>query len=152
MGACDLVQIVSEQVEAARLTAEGRAIYLEVSLHAAPLLCDRDRITQVIANLVSNALKYAPEGPIWVRVGSEHGYAAISVSDEGPGIPSNRLEAIFEPYVRLTGEQEPEAPQGSGLGLYIARRIVEAHGGRIWAESAEGQGATFQVRLPLTPA
>lgn len=153
LGACDLVQIVTEQVEAARLGAQGRAIILgAAAIDSASLICDRDRITQVISNLVGNALKYAPSGPVRVRVAADGGEAMVSVSDEGPGIPSDRLEMIFEPYVRLTAAQGSRTPQGSGLGLYIARRIVEAHGGRIWAESVPGQGATFLVRLPITTA
>jgi hypothetical protein len=105
----------------------------------------------VVSNLIGNAVKYAPDGSIHVRLSTEAGFAALTVRDEGPGIPPNRLETVFEPYVRLTADQGRPAPQGSGLGLFIARRIVEAHGGRIWAESVPGQGATFNVRLPLTP-
>jgi signal transduction histidine kinase len=146
---CDLAELVREQVELARTQADGRTIRRRVPTRPVPIVCDRDRIAQVLWNLIGNALKYAPAGPIRVTLRAEAGGASIAVSDQGPGIPADRLEAIFEPHVRL-GDGERGAPSGHGLGLHIARGIVEAHGGRIWAESG-ASGLTFRVWLPGAP-
>lgn len=148
-GTWDLDALVREQAEAIRSDPAGARI--EVSVPATPLrfVGDRDRIAQVLSNLLSNALKYGGEGTIRCGLEVEASAARLSVQDRGPGIPPDRLDAIFEPYVRLPSAGEGR-PRGLGLGLYIARRIVEMHGGAIWAESA-GSGATFVVRLPLRP-
>ncbi|HEV8634381.1 MAG TPA: ATP-binding protein [Chloroflexota bacterium] len=149
---CDLAALVREQVELARAQAAGRVIRRRVPTRPVPAVCDRHRIAQVLWNLIANAVKYAPTGPIQVGLRVADGGASIAVSDQGPGIPPEQLEAIFEPYVRLPGAGSGGGPKGHGLGLHIARGIVEAHGGRIWAESRAGGGVTFKVWLPLEPA
>ncbi|MFW6078210.1 MAG: ATP-binding protein [Gemmatimonadota bacterium] len=102
---------------------------------------------EVLANLVSNALKFTPEGGrVAVRAWCSDGALAIEVCDTGPGIRPDRLPHIFEPYYRATDGTEIE---GSGLGLTIARRVVEAHGGMIAASSEPGRGARFRIELPL---
>jgi signal transduction histidine kinase len=146
---CDLVEIVREQVELARVGDGRRQIRLEAPEQPLAMVCDRDRAAQVLSNLLANAIKYAPGSEINVRVRAEGDYALMSVQDNGPGIPADRLEAIFEPYIRLERESGNGKRKGAGLGLYIARGIVEAHGGRIWCESEQGQGTTVYVRLPL---
>ena len=113
-----------------------------------PTRCDPDRLAQVITNLLTNATKYSDGGEILVRVWREGNEARLSVRDQGPGIPAEQIEAVFEPYVRLSDDQSGR-PRGSGLGLYIARGIVQAHAGRIWVTSTPGQGATLHVGLPL---
>jgi signal transduction histidine kinase len=146
----DLAEIVREQVELAQGSATDRAITFEASDGEIAVLCDRDRIAQVISNLLSNAIKYTQRGKIAVRLCAQPGQAKLQVADQGPGIPPDCLTTIFEPHVRLTSEQRSDEPKGTGLGLYIARGIVEAHGGRIWAESpGPNQGTTFTVVLPL---
>ncbi len=107
------------------------------------------RLEQVLNNLVSNALKYSPNGGT-IRIRGEHDAQGIllSVSDEGIGIPPEEQERIFERFYRISGPQT-RAIAGTGLGLYLTRAIVNAHGGRIWVESRPGQGATFYVRLPF---
>lgn len=107
---------------------------------------DPDKIMQVLTNLVENTGKYAEGRGVEVRVGVlERGHAvAISVHDEGPGIPSDDLQRVFTKFYR-SGEGRPT---GSGLGLYIARGIVEAHGGRMWVESEPEHGCTFMFTLP----
>lgn len=128
----------------------SREHQLEVSTPSAPVLieCDPLRIEQVVGNLVSNAIKYSPQGGT-VRVGlaRDAGQAIISVSDPGIGISRADQERLFEPFRRvgLAREQVP----GVGLGLFVVRKIVEAHGGRIELESTPGQGSTFRVHLPL---
>jgi len=107
------------------------------------------RLEQVLNNLVSNALKYSPNGGT-IRLRGEYDAQGVllSVSDEGIGIPPEEQERIFERFYRVTGPQT-RAIAGTGLGLYLTRAIVQAHGGRIWVESRPGQGATFYVRLPF---
>lgn len=109
---------------------------------------DAEQFRQVITNLLGNAYKFTPEGA-QVRVATSWtpGEVRLTVSDTGPGIARDQLERIFERFARAPGEASRRA-SGTGLGLAIAKRIVEQHGGRIWAESAPGQGATFHVVLP----
>ena len=111
--------------------------------------CDRDRILQVLSNLVGNATKVsAAGGRITLRVEARGPDVLFSVSDEGPGISTEDAERVFERYWRSA-----DAPhQGTGLGLAISRRIVDAHGGRIWVESELGRGATFHFTIPSAGA
>src|SRR5262249_3996775 len=113
-----------------------------------PVECDADRITQVLSNMLSNAVKYSDGGEIRVAVWADNDQLCVSVTDRGQGIPPDRLEAVFEPHVRLVRRGDQEAPKGSGLGLFIARGIMQAHGGSIRAESTPGQGSTFTISLP----
>jgi len=124
------------------------------------LLADPDQLTQVIENLIGNALKYAP-GASPVRVVAERLPACvrISVMDSGPGLPPETLELVFEKFYRVGGGSPSEAvpgrgggrrPPGVGLGLFICKRIVEAHGGRIWAENLAEGGAAFRFELPVS--
>ncbi len=113
---------------------------------------DCDRLDQVLTNLVSNALKYSPAGGrVLVRVTRCGDEAEVAVSDEGLGIPPEEQPSLFQPFVRASTTNEQIG--GTGLGLYIVRQIVEAHGGAITLHSAAGRGTTVTIRLPLeTPA
>lgn len=109
---------------------------------------DRVRLEQVLDNLLENALKYAPGGPpTEVRAWTEDGEARISVLDRGMGIPDGERGAVFERFVRASNAQA-RSDTGLGLGLYICRRIIENHGGRIWADETPGGGSTFHIALP----
>ena len=110
------------------------------------VLGDETRLEQVIANLVSNALKYAPKGEIRIGGSLRPSQVVVCVSDEGPGIDPRDLPHIFDRFYRST--KAVKQTQGAGLGLYLARAIVEAHGGRIWADSKPGTGATICFSLP----
>jgi signal transduction histidine kinase len=145
---CDLLDLLRQQVELAQLVAPGREIALEAPDDALRVTCDRQRLAQVVSNLLHNALKYAPTGPIRLSVRVERDDVLISVTDHGPGIPPGQAEAIFEPGIRLGAADRWGIPGGHGLGLHIARGIVEAHGGRIWVETSPGGGATFRFNLP----
>jgi signal transduction histidine kinase len=147
---CDLAAIVREQVDLAGGMSDLHTIRLELEEGVFAARCDRDRIAQVLSNVLTNSTKYTPGGTVRVQLRADAVRAVIRVIDEGPGIPPDRLEAIFEPHVRLVGT-EAGSKNGSGLGLYIARGIVEAHGGQIWADNAEGGGAVFVISLPLAP-
>jgi signal transduction histidine kinase len=108
---------------------------------------DRERILQVFSNLVGNALKFTPEGgSIRVRIAKGDDHVLISVADTGSGIPDEYVPHLFERYWK--GKRDGRT--GTGLGLYIAKGIVEAHNGRIWLESRLGVGTTFYFTLPLT--
>jgi signal transduction histidine kinase len=123
---------------------------LEVLTPSTPILvaCDPLRMEQVVSNLVSNAIKYSPDGgKVQVVIVREAGEATISISDQGIGISEADQERLFEPFQRV-GLARETAP-GVGLGLFVVRRIVEAHGGRIELESTPGKGSTFRVHLPL---
>ena len=102
----------------------------------------------MIGNLVSNAIKYTPGGgTIGVETGAEDDWVWVRVRDTGPGIPPELQEKMFEPFVR--GGQGKRFPQGMGLGLSIARELIEAHGGRLELESEAGLGSRFTIWLPL---
>jgi PAS domain S-box-containing protein len=109
---------------------------------------DGDRLAQVVTNLATNALRYSPpQTPVDVRVAGDNGLVVLSIHNEGPPIPPERLGAIFEPLQRATDSISREA-RSVGLGLYIVHAIVRAHGGTVSVVSREGQGTTFTVRLP----
>ncbi len=112
---------------------------------------DEDRIIQVLVNLIGNAIKFTPEGgriTVSAKRGSKRGPSVtqVSVADTGIGISQEDLPLIFEEFAQVG---EPGKEEGTGLGLAICLRIVEAHGGEIWAESKLGQGTTFTFTLPL---
>ncbi|AKJ08351.1 HAMP domain-containing protein [Archangium gephyra] len=133
--------------------AGGSSHDLRLHLPEEPVLlsCDATRVEQVLHNLVSNALKYSQGGSrVDVIVGREGEEAVLSVVDRGIGISTEELRLLFAPF-RRTGRAREKAP-GVGLGLSVARRIVEAHGGRIEVESRPGVGSTFRVRLPRAHA
>ena len=115
---------------------------------AGTLEADPDRLTQVLRNLVRNAVAHTePGGRVAVVARARDGRLTIAVSDDGPGIPPEQLERVFERFHRVD-ESRARERGGTGLGLAIARAIVEAHGGRIWAESAPGTGTTVSFELP----
>jgi signal transduction histidine kinase len=108
---------------------------------------DPQRVRQVLANLISNALRHAAGagGHVLVSAAMQTDAVQVSVTDDGPGIPADELPHVFDRFWR--GDRA--RVEGSGLGLAIARELVRAHGGRIWVESAPGQGAVFRFALPL---
>jgi len=150
VGALDLGAVASESVETARPEAEARGITLTLATGPVPLIAgDRARIAQLLDNLVSNAVKFTPEGGrVDVRVRAVKNQAVLEVRDSGMGIPAGEQEFLFERFFRTTTATE-QAIQGTGLGLAISKAIVEAHSGRITVASEEGAGTTFRVALPL---
>ncbi len=110
------------------------------------ILGDESRLEQVISNLVSNALKYAPTGEIKISGTPRPGQVVICVSDEGPGIDARDIPHIFDRFYRST--KAVKQTKGAGLGLYLAREIIEAHGGRIWADPKPDSGARICFSLP----
>jgi signal transduction histidine kinase len=109
---------------------------------------DGARIKQVLLNLVGNAVKFTPEkGKIRVRANKDNGATQIEVSDTGPGIPAEDQERIFLEFQQVG--RDAGKPQGTGLGLALAKKFVEMHGGKIWVESEVGKGSKFTFTLPL---
>lgn len=109
---------------------------------------DPRRVTEVLHNLLENAVRYSePGGPVSVTVIHEDGYGLVSVADRGDGIPLAEQNRIFEPFYRGENARR-RATRGTGLGLAICRGIIEAHGGRVWLESAPGHGTTVFFTLP----
>ncbi len=131
--------------------ATAKRISLRSSLPAdlPYIMADEDRITQVLVNLVANAIQYTPEGgDVTISAARHENEIHISVKDTGIGIPPEFLANLFTRFYRVDKSRSRNAGGGSGIGLTIAKHLVEAHGGRIWAESTgEGQGSTFSFSL-----
>jgi signal transduction histidine kinase len=143
----DATALVRESVEAFQPLASAQGLSFDVEVRGNTLMAkfDHERILQVLANLLTNAIKFTPAGGrIALRVGPVGQEVCFSVTDTGAGIASHQLEAVFERFWQARGEDR----RGLGLGLFISKGIVEAHGGRIWAESQLGKGSTFSFTLP----
>lgn len=151
---CDLGVLAREQVEALDMQAPGRIVRLRVPEDGTPILvyADADRIGEVIMNYLANALKYSPtDQPVDILVEKRKGRARVAVRDWGPGIPKDECPRVWDLFHRAPGVTEQGGARGCslGLGLYICKAIVEAHGGRVGVESAVGQGSAFWFTLPL---
>ena len=137
-------------LDAVPLGLSEHSVLMDIPAGFPRIVADPDRLRQVITNLVSNAIKYSPEGgSITVRCrerGSQH--VLLEVADHGIGIPADQLKRLFQKFQRVRSDEHLRI-SGTGLGLYICRLIVEGHGGQIWAESEEGKGCTFGLVLPL---
>jgi signal transduction histidine kinase len=146
----DMQALLQEHVEEVQRTTQIHHITLE-EREACWVDADPKRIGQVVTNLLTNAIKYAPAAPlIRVRLTTASGAVICSVQDGGPGIAPDKQMSLFKRFSRITSPRgEPSV--GLGLGLYLVAQLVERHGGRIWVESEEGEGATFLFTLPLSP-
>jgi PAS domain S-box-containing protein len=144
----DLVELVQTSVAAAQAANPSHPIRLDLPTGPLAGCWDRDRIAQVLDNLLGNAAKYSPaESEIVVQVADQGQQVQVTVADRGSGIPPASLPRLFERFYRV---QSPGTGGvgGLGLGLYVSKSLVEAHGGTIWVESAAGQGSTFGFTLP----
>lgn len=144
----DATLLITEAVDTFRAAASAKSVTLEKEVFERPLPAqfDHDRMLQVFANLITNSIKFTPPegGKIWLHCERGANEIRFSIRDSGSGIPGDMLEAVFERFWQL-GKNDR---RGLGLGLYISKCIVEAHGGRIWAESTLGAGSTFWFTLP----
>lgn len=147
-GDVDLAALATSIVAEHQAQTNRHTIRVDEPRHPVVGSWDRTRIEQVLSNLIDNAIAYTPGGEITVRVEPHDEHARIVVSDQGPGIPAELEPALFERFVRLEAPGMNPVP-GLGLGLFICRTLVEAHGGRIWVESAPLSGASFVIELPL---
>jgi signal transduction histidine kinase len=145
----DLSALVAEAMATFEPVASAKGISLLLESAEPSVLADfdHDRMMQVLANLLTNAIKFTSDGgEVSIRVGRAEGKALCRVSDTGPGIPGDMLESVFERFWQV-GKNDR---RGLGLGLYISRCIVESHGGSIWAESRMGEGSSFSFTLPCS--
>ncbi len=142
-------ELVEEVMADIQLTTEQHMLVKEGQTHAT-IRGDRERIGQVLTNLLTNAIKYAPASErIVVRLARDEQSVTASVQDFGPGIPAEQQERVFEPFYRIQGQETTAS--GLGLGLTIAANLIARHRGKIWVESEEGAGTTFSFTLPLAP-
>jgi signal transduction histidine kinase len=146
--------LLQDVIEAVSNTMRSLAVKKSIDLRAecderlGPISMDGSRIKQVLLNLVGNAVKFTPQaGKIWVRAAAENSEVQIEVSDTGPGIPPEDQERIFLEFQQMG--RDAGKPQGTGLGLALAKKFVEMHGGKIWVESEMGKGSRFTFTLPL---
>ena len=143
-----LSEVILPVVERLQPQAERAGLILQLDLPDQPLtvLADMERVRQVVTNLVHNAIKFTPSGgSVTISAATDRDEVVIAVRDTGVGIPANDLPRIFERFYKA---DRARSGGGTGLGLAIARHVVQAHGGRIWAESTEGKGSTFFFSLP----
>jgi signal transduction histidine kinase len=147
LGEVDLAELMDETSHLLRPTADAHGVALEFGVAGMPprVAADGARLLQVLANLVGNAVKFTPAGGRVVVRCEENGVELrFSVSDTGPGISAEQLPHLFDAFWQAQHSDR----RGVGLGLWIARSLVEAHGGRIWVESGEGRGTTFHFTVP----
>lgn len=145
----DLYDTVRETVEMFQYTTTTHTITLEGNI-TKPISADKERIRQVLINLLMNAIKYSPNADaIIVKFTEDAKNVIVSVQDFGPGIPQAAQSQIFERFFRIKDNQKYNV-KGLGLGLYIALEILKAHKGKLWVESTEGNGATFSFSLPTS--
>lgn len=150
--AINLQLLFEDALKHLRVPLRMKEIVFETAIDSTlpSFVADHEQLSWVITNLVSNALRYTPPGgKITISAGRENGMAQISVADSGRGIPAEALDSIFEKFVQV--KQSTDATPGSvGLGLAIAKEVVEAHGGRIWVTSEVGKGSTFSFTIPVS--
>jgi PAS domain S-box-containing protein len=148
MGACEAAVLVSRAVEELRGAADAASVEVHIGSVEGRVYADADRITQTLANLIGNAIKFSPSlGRVWLSATPENGQVLFVVQDQGRGIPDDQLEAIFGRFQQVDASDAREKG-GAGLGLAICRSLVEQHGGRIWAENAEGGGTRLSFTVP----
>ncbi len=145
-----LGSVIRDAVQRRRSMSPEMEIRLAVPEDLPPVMIDATRVAQVLDNLMSNAAKYAPGAPVTIRARSLGTRVEVEVEDEGPGIAAEHLPHLFERFYRVP--TSGGTARGTGLGLHICRKIVEAHGGQISVRSEPGQGTTFRFTLPVASA
>lgn len=160
---CDATTLIKQSVDAMRSSAEQNQIELSINYPSVQVWADPDSIVQTLTNLLSNAIKFSPPNTtIWLTAEQvDHQplgkhtqsqtptpYILFQVKDQGRGIPDEKIEAVFERFQQVDASDSRQKG-GTGLGLAICRRIIQQHGGNIWAESVVGQGSTFYFTLPM---
>ncbi|MHC5744526.1 MAG: response regulator [Nostoc sp.] len=146
---CNIVDLIVQAVNVMQPLADKAAVKVSVSALSVQVLADCDRIVQTLTNLVSNAIKFSsPGSTVWLEAQQQGNEVLLTVKDTGRGIPTDKLESIFERFQQVDSS-DSRNHDGTGLGLAICKSIMQQHGGRIWAESALGEGSTFYVTLPL---
>jgi signal transduction histidine kinase len=153
-------EIVEQVAEAARFNAKSKGLALRYIVSGdqqrsagqvmRPLYytyVDPNRLREVLQNIIDNAIKYTSEGSVTIRLTGDPSVIQIQVADSGPGIPAEDVPHLFQKFYRVDNSMT-RTTSGTGLGLFISRRIIEMNNGRIWAESVVGKGSTFFINLP----
>ena len=143
-----LADVLVESVRSVQASAEQHTIYLDIAVQDTKIVADKMRMSQVIGNILDNAIKYSPQGgQVTVKLEEREGDYFVSITDQGIGISQEYLDHIFERFYRVRNTASRQY-SGIGLGLYVTRAIVEEHGGHIWVTNNKGLGCTFSFTVP----
>jgi len=146
-----LADVLAESVRQAQISADEHTIFLDIEAQNSKLVADKSRIGQVVGNILDNAIKFSPQGKqVTVMLKEQGNEYLVSISDRGIGVSPDFFDHIFDRFYRVRNTASRQY-SGIGMGLYIAKAIVEAHGGRIWLSSHQGMGSTFYFTLPRVP-
>ena len=149
----DFAPLARLALESQRAYSSRHTLVADLPENLPAISADADKVTQILINLTSNALKYSPGGTVTLHARVQNAWLEVSVCDEGPGIAPEQRDTLFSRFGRTpaaaTGMGARSKPMGTGLGLFLTKYLVEAHGGQIWVESETGKGATFTFTLPL---
>jgi two-component system sensor histidine kinase VicK len=146
----NLEELVNNAIRQVEMSAKQKGITIskELTTELPPVFVDRTKIIRLFANILSNGIKYTPEqGQIRIHTALQDDVILTEISDTGKGIPSQYLDTIFDRFAQIDRKKQGKAAS-VGLGLYFCKLVVEAHGGKIWAESEEGKGSTFYFTIP----
>lgn len=146
-----LADVLTERIQLAQVSAEEHTITLNISTPDSRIVADKLRISQVIGNILDNAIRFSPQGrQVNVELQEQNNEYLVNITDQGIGVSPEYMDHIFERFYRVRNVASRQY-SGIGLGLFVARAIVEAHGGRIWVSSNQGTGSTFSFTLPHAP-
>ncbi|HEY5005851.1 MAG TPA: ATP-binding protein, partial [Ktedonobacteraceae bacterium] len=146
-----LADVLAESVRSAQASAELHTVYLDIQAQGTAIMADRMRVEQVIGNILDNAIKYSPHGgKVTVRLENRDKEYLISIIDEGIGVSAEQFDHIFERFYRVHNTSIQQY-SGIGLGLYVAKAIINGHGGQIWFTNNQSNGSTFHFTLPFRP-
>ena len=144
----DLKELVDEQITRAQVLSAEHTVRFDAPPQIVRARVDRTRLGQVVTNLLTNAIKYSPEGgEVTVSMEETANSVTVHIADQGLGIPADKVDRLFEPFYRVQS-RETRQIEGLGLGLALTRAVVEAYGGEIWVESEPGEGSVFSYSLP----
>jgi two-component system phosphate regulon sensor histidine kinase PhoR len=144
-----LADVLAESIRSAQASAEQHTIYLDIAVQDTKIVADKMRMSQVIGNILDNAIKYSPQGGlVTVKLEEREGDYLVSITDQGIGISQEYLDHIFERFYRVRNTASRQY-SGIGLGLYVTKAIVEEHGGHIWVTNNKGLGCTFSFTVPV---
>jgi signal transduction histidine kinase len=148
----EIAPLVQSVVAMQRAFAEGKGLTLTLETDEGlptHLICDSTKLIQVLNNFVHNAIKFTDKGGVTVRLRAENGRVVFAVSDTGPGLSREQQAQLFQRFRQLVGNFDTRAHEGTGLGLALAKEMVELMGGTIWVDSKPGEGSTFSFSLPI---